>query len=67
MSDIPDTKPCECGKVAVLCDTGITRMTYPVQHERAYWCKCGVQQYAPPRIEKTAEQLRLMRWEAANP
>ncbi len=70
MDDFNQTKPCQCGKLMVLCELpiGIDRGG-EIEKFFEYWCNCGRTEKVGSRVERkppswTAEQKA--KWEAAN-
>jgi len=65
-ASLRETKPCPvCGMLMILHETGMVLQSCPPLHVRGWWCKCGHEEEAPPRRDKTRLELLHERWEAA--
>lgn len=63
-----DVKKClNCGRNAVLIDTGWVWTGIPAKYEQEWMCKCGTVETSAPRVEKTRQEMFKQAWHEANP
>jgi C4-type Zn-finger protein len=65
--EVEGAKTCpKCGKQAILVPTGEVKTSYPAEHCRQWWCRCGYRETGPRRVERTHEQMAAALWAEHN-
>jgi hypothetical protein len=62
------TKACpKCGKQAILIRTGHAFVRWDTEHQRIWWCNCGLRETGPVEVERhlTVDDIAQAQWERA--